>query len=410
MKRKPSQLISASTPIRNQHRPTPFHRLLSAFLLSVGVLFLAGTAFGQTPGGRPGNDCPPVTRLKSIYSNDAALRRLIASMFANVQTLPDGSPNFWKNKTIDDLYQFLNQWFYTLPTVSNGLDDILKFSLLYYHNPDGLKFVNEEPGLSWTISFVREQGRFLDSRLSTGSIPEWLADPSLHNEEYTTPAGGYTSFNQFFTRDLKPGMRSVARPDDNSIIVSPVDGVINEVHADLQIGTELAVKGRTTFDLNQLLGHSQFAGRFIGGTALSIILLPANYHHFHAPVSGRLVESREDVGNILFGSQLMDLLMTDSADVSVFEKYRHGYFILDTNRYGYVAVIPVGLETVGSVVFAPQVKDISGGKEVMITKGEELGHFAYGGSVVMMLFQKDRFNSVSVLEGQQIGIFNQRIK
>jgi phosphatidylserine decarboxylase len=56
------------------------------------------------------------------------------------------------------------------------------------------------------------------------------------------------------------------------------------------------------------------------------------------------------------------------------------------------------------------VKDISAGKGMKVTKGEELGHCAYGGSVVIMLFQKDRFNSVSVLEGQQIGIFNQSIK
>jgi phosphatidylserine decarboxylase len=65
------------------------------------------------------------------------------SVFANVQNLPDGSPDFWKNKNMNDLYKFLNQWFYTLPTVSNGLDNIIQFSLLYYHNPCGLQFYQE---------------------------------------------------------------------------------------------------------------------------------------------------------------------------------------------------------------------------------------------------------------------------
>ena len=158
------------------------------------------------------------------------------------------------------------------------------------------------------------------------------------------------------------------------------------------------------------MSKSKFASHFIDGTALSVILLPRNYHHYHSPVSGKLVESREDVGNILFGSQMMDFFMTNNGDISVFENYKHGYFIIQTKQYGYVAVIPVGLETVGSVIFEKKVKNISAGKEVMVTKGEKLGHFAYGGSLVILLFEKGRFNSISVQQGQQIGIFNQEIK
>lgn len=355
-------------------------------------------------------DCPPVTKLKSMYTSDNNFKQLIDSMFLNVQVLPDGSQNFWKNKNISDLYPFLNKWFYTLPTASNSLDNIIQFSLLYYHNPYGLRFVNEEPGLSWTMYFVKEQGNFMDSRQSTGNINQWLADSSLHNEEYVVPPGGYISFNQFFTRNLKPGMRPVARPGDNSVIVSPVDGIINWIKLDLKLDSTLPVKGRMKLSLNQLLGNSKFANHFIDGTALSVILLPRNYHHFHSPVSGELVESKEKVGNILFGSQLMDFFMTDNGDFSEFENYKHGYFIIKTAQFGYVAIIPVGLETVGSVVFENRVKNISAGKEIMVTKGEKLGHFAYGGSLVILLFEKNRFNSLSVQQGQQIGIFNQETK
>ena len=355
-------------------------------------------------------DCPPVIKLKSMYTSDNNFKQLIDSVFANVQPLPDGSQNFWKNKNINDLYSFLNKWFYTLPNVSNGLDNIIQFSLLYYHNPYGLRFVNQEPGLSWTMYFVNEEGKFMDSRQSTGSINQWLSDSSLHNEEYVIPANGYQSFNQFFTRNLKPGMRPVARPDDNSIIVSPVDGVIYQMNVDLKPDSALPIKGRMMLNLDQLLGKSKYASHFVDGTALSVFLLPKNYHHYHSPVSGELVESREDVGNIRFGSQMMDFFMTDSADVSVFENYKHGYFIIKTKQYGYVAVVPVGLETIGSVIFENRVKNISAGKEVTVTKGEKLGHFAYGGSLVILLFEKGRFNSLSVQQGQQIGIFNQEMK
>ncbi|HSZ32549.1 MAG TPA: phosphatidylserine decarboxylase [Puia sp.] len=356
------------------------------------------------------SDCLPVIKLKAMYSGNSKVKLLMDSMFAHVQNLPDGSPNFWKNKNINDLYAFLDQWFYTLPTVSNGLDNIIKFSLLYYHNPYGLRFVNEEPGLSWTINFVKEEGKFMDSRESTASISGWLADSSLHNEEYVIPAGGYNSFNQFFIRNLKPGARPVSRPKDNAVIVSPVDGMIDWVNVDLKPDSALPIKGRMRLNLNQLLGNSGFAGHFIDGTAVSVILLPKNYHHFHAPISGQLVESKQDAGNILFGSQLMDFFMAGIEDLSVFEKYKHGYFIINTQQYGYVAVIPVGLETVGSVVFENHVKDISAGKEVFVQKGEKLGHFAYGGSMVILLFEKDRLGYLSVQQGQQIGIFNKEVK
>lgn len=355
-------------------------------------------------------DCPPVIKLKSIYANDNNFKQLIDSMLLNVRPLPDGSQNPWKNKNVNDLYSFLNKWFYTLPNVSNGLDNIIRFSLLYYHNPYGLRFVNEEPGLGWTMYFVNEQGKFMDSRQSTGSINQWLSDSSLHNNEYIVPSNGYQSFNQFFTRSLKPNMRPVARPGDNSVIVSPVDGVIDWIKGDLKADSTLPVKGKMKLSLNQLLGNSKFANNFVDGTALSAILLPKNYHHFHAPVSGELVESKENVGGILFGSQLMDFFMTDNGDFSEFEHYKHGYFIIKTKQYGYVAVVPVGLETIGSVVFENRVKNISTGKEVMVLKGEKLGHFAYGGSLVMLLFEKGRFSSVSVQQGQQIGVFNQEIK
>jgi phosphatidylserine decarboxylase len=73
-------------------------------------------------------------------------------------------------------------------------------------------------------------------------------------------------------------------------------------------------------------------------------------------------------------------------------------------------MIPVGLETIGSVVFENRVKNISKGHEVAVSKGEKLGHFAYGGSLVFLLFEKNRFNLVSVQQGQQIGEFDQMVK
>jgi len=57
-------------------------------------------------------------------------------------------------------------------------------------------------------------------------------------------------------------------------------------------------------------------------------------------------------------------------------------------------------------VFEKRVKDISSQAGIEVRKGERLGHFAYGGSLVILLFEKGRFTQVSVQQGQQIGVFN----
>lgn len=57
-------------------------------------------------------DCLPVEKLRSSYTNDRQFKQVMDDMFNHVQNLPDGSVNFWKNKKINDLYTFLNEWFY----------------------------------------------------------------------------------------------------------------------------------------------------------------------------------------------------------------------------------------------------------------------------------------------------------
>lgn len=362
-------------------------------------------SFGQK------NDCPPVQRLKQLYESDSNFRSLVNVTLENVQELDGHQPNPWKNKTINDLYSFINDWYYFLPSTSDGLDKIIEFSFLYYHNPAGQKLVTTEPGLSWTKYFVEERGKFMDSRASVKNIDKWLGDKSLNNEEYVLPKEGFQSFNEFFTRDLKPGMRPVSAVDDNSIVVSPADGIINMINNNLQWDTNVPTKGAMALSLDELLDHSSLAEKFIGGTALACFLMPTNYHHYHAPVTGTVVESRQDVGSNYFGiPDIPDLINNGNLgynkDFSVFENFRRGYLIFKTESFGYVAMIPVGLQTIGSVVFEDRFKMVTPDKCVDVTKGEKIGHFAYGGSLVILLFERGRFGAVSVNQGQQIGKFH----
>jgi phosphatidylserine decarboxylase len=351
---------------------------------------------------------PPVKSLKELYENDKDFKKTIDLMLENVHELPNGNPNPWKNKSVDDLYSFLNEWFYFLPNTHNGLNRILEFTFLYYQNPDGIKFVLTEPGLSWANSFIEERGKFMDSPESTKVIEDWLSDNSLKNEDFVLPQEGFKSFNEFFTRDLKPGTRPIDDATDESILVSPADGIINMIANELELETEIPTKGRMTMSLNSLLDNSKYAEKFVGGSALAIFLMPDNYHHYHSPITGTIVESSENVGNRLFGMpDMLDMINKGNPgynkDYSVFEDFKHGYFIIETNHYGFIAMIPIGLQTVGSVVFEDDYKQISGDNPKQIYKGEKLGHFEYGGSTVLLIFEKEKLNSMTVQQGQRIG-------
>ena len=354
-------------------------------------------------------DSPPVAKLKTLLQSDDKFRQLLQSALANVKPLEGGQANPWHGKSELDLYRFLNEWFYFLPTKENGLDKIMHFSLLYYRNPQGLEFINQDPGRSWALHFVEQRGKYLDSQASLAGVDQWLNDSSINNQEFVVPEGGYTSFNDYFIRDLKPGRRPIDGVDDKLVVVAPADCIINMINNELTASSDIPMKGKMALNISKLLGDSKFAEKFVGGSAYACFLMPDNYHHYHSPVSGLVVESNNKVGHKLFG--LDDLIgMVNKGnpgfnkDFSVFEDFKHGYLIINTESMGNVAMVPVGLQTVGSVVFKDKFKGIESSKAVPIAKGEAVGHFAYGGSTVLLIFEKGMFNSLSVKQGQQIGV------
>ena len=356
-------------------------------------------------------DSPPVMELKELLKENAEASSWLEKALEEAKELPDGSSNPWRDKSFEDVFAFLNGWYYFLPEKHNGLDKIMEFSLLYFQNPYGLKFINQEPGLSWSKRFVEHRGKYLDSKDSLAGVDLWMNDKSISNDDFVEPEGGYQSFNEYFVRELKPGRRPVSAKGDGSIITSPADCIIARIANQLEAESSIPTKGKMSLNLSQLLDGSEYAQKFIGGSAYSCFLMPDNYHHYHSPVEGKVVESSEHVGSKLFGiPDLIDMVNKGdpghNKDFSVFEDFKHGYLIIETLSLGYVAMVPIGLQTVGSVVFEEKFKNVSEGAIRKIDKGEKVGHFAYGGSTVLLFFEKGRFNALSVKQGQRIGHAN----
>ncbi len=377
-----------------------------------------------------------ILELKEIASNPEVEKTFNEAIANVIPVIPNGTnkPNPWSGKTINYFVNYFEGWFTYLPTPvkvvtpNGGLGRIMPFTYFYLENPKGFAFLNtfesrknssspySKEIFNWTVKFIKARGKFMDSPESKLGIKEWLNDPDTKIEDFIVPEGGYQSFNQFFTRELKisANPRPIDSPDDDSVVVASGDTEVNFIESDLTLSTPLKVKTRY-INVRQLLNDSKYANYFLGGTAVSCVLMPNSYHRYHAPVTGKIVESQEVPGiynGITDGEDWFNKgnIGESTTDFSIFEDFHRAYFIMETTNYGYVALIPVGLNTISaihpSVINHKSSMVPPGSSSVQIKKGDELGYFAYGGSLNIMLYQKGVFNSISMFMGQRLGTMN----
>jgi len=200
----------------------------------------------------------------------------------------------------------------------------------------------------------------------------------------------YPTFNEFFTRRLKPDARAIA--PNPSVIISPVDGAISELG---QItGDRLLQAKNKHFDLTALLGgYADHAELFQDGEFLTAYLAPKDYHRFHMPVAGRLLEMLHVPGRLFSvnpasAAQVDNLFARNERVVCLFE-----------TAVGPIAMVIVGAMLVGSIVTTwhgqvtpPTRKTVRRfdyrHDDIALARGEEVGFFKMG-STVILLFPKD---------------------
>ncbi len=209
----------------------------------------------------------------------------------------------------------------------------------------------------------------------------------------------YPSFNEFFTRALRAETRPIA-PDARAI-VSPVDGTISEC-GDIEGGSLLQAKGKR-YALADLLAGQTWAPRFAGGSFATIYLAPYNYHRIHMPLRGRLEETWFVPGRLFSVNALTARFVP-----RLFARNERIVTLFDGDA-GAFALVLVGALNVGSMATV-WAGDITPAARRVVTqlppqtltldKGEELGRFNMG-STVILLFEPQR---VRWLAGLQAGV------
>jgi phosphatidylserine decarboxylase len=182
----------------------------------------------------------------------------------------------------------------------------------------------------------------------------------------------FNSFNDFFTRKLKNNARPV---DTNSTVtVSPADG---KILAYSNIGNcDFIIKGYR-FDIFSFLKNARLAQKYLDGTLVIIRLAPFDYHRFHFPVSGRVSSITRIDGDYYSVNPLALRKMTE-----IFCMNKREFSIISNLLFGDVVMAEVGATMVGSIV-----QTYTGN---IVKKGDEKGYFKFGGSTVVLLFEKNK--------------------
>lgn len=256
--------------------------------------------------------------------------------------------------------------------------------------------------------------------LAETSIP-WIKNPFTGwfvnrygvnmNEAQEEDPTAYASFNDFFTRALKEGVRPIS--EDGDAIVCPADGAISQL-GDIEFGRIFQAKGQD-YSLTELLGgDSELAKPFMGGKFATVYLSPKDYHRVHMPFAGKLRTMVYVPGDLFSVNEA-----TANQVPRLFSRNERAITLFDT-ELGPMAVVLVGamivagIETVWSGQITPYKKCIRTTRypqteEVILNKGEEMGRFKLGSTAIVLfgpgtIDWDERYSAGSITRvGEQMG-------
>ena len=225
---------------------------------------------------------------------------------------------------------------------------------------------------------------------------EWLSSPDSWNDSYYNLArtderfeldtdryespSNWHSWNDFFARRLN--LKSKFK---NQKFISPCDGEI----------TSAPVKTMTIANWLDLLGDSPYRETFAGGDTTHIVLDVFDYHRFHMPCDGTVLDCRtiqgiHAGGGVIIWDEEQGRYRYEQCGVTDFQMLEtRGVLVLDTHDFGKIAIVPVGVQQVSSVqwTFPNHQSPITNHQ---LTQGTELGKFLFGGSDVVLFFEPGR--------------------
>jgi len=385
------------------------------------ILLLSGILFSCTNedngGGTPYYDdhTQAVKELIKICNNNAEVKQLLEHSIRQAAEInPDRDYN--PAQTLEEFYDFVDRNVRCMPwdvmmhqapsdygrslygrvdqgigyfwfVVDQPLDELRGRGYFY----PTVEFV--EPFSSWLSTYSNSWGDWLSTEESWNDTyynmvaddPDW----GLSKGWYEDPSNWHT-FNEFFARKLaSPEVRPIADAE----VVSPADAWAKATwkiddNNQLVYPKDLQIKTAKISDIAQLIGNdSKYKNEFAGGTLTHTFLDVNCYHRYHSPVDGKVMELRTVPGVSAGGGYTLwdnnKKLYYYVNDLGFQMVETRSCAIIETEEYGLVAMLPVGMSQICSVNWIPS---LAVGQQ--LKKGDEMGFFMFGGSDIVMIFQK----------------------
>lgn len=228
-------------------------------------------------------------------------------------------------------------------------------------------------------------GRFLSSSASRWIVPYYVRRYHICMDNIEVSAGGFSSFNAFFTRKRKLESGDMTYGH----IVSPCDGLLSVEK--ITNNTVFDIK-HAKFTLEDLLRDKELANRFQDGVLLIFRLTPQHYHRYGYAVEGKVLCARKIRGKLHCVRPIA--LRT----VPVYAQNSREYEVIAAGKFGVVVQMEIGALLVGKINNFREKTD-----KRRVWAGDEKGYFAFGGSTIVVILQKESVVLNEALYDRQIG-------
>ena len=385
-------------------------RVLSLFLVVCLLVFAAAGFAEPVPEVELPRSEATLSMMNYLESDPELMAMMEKSIAAAAEINPDRATN--PVQSVEELYDYIDWAVTCMPW--NVLTDA-EYPSLYGHIDQGVCYFwflvdqplpelegkgyyypslqYHEPIASWCKEYSDDWGAFLSTEDSWNDLyyQRIKNDPTMNMQYgWYADTNVWKSFNEWFSRHLiDPSVRPVA----DSTVVAPADSKPQGIwqideNGELIQKVGVTIKSANFTSVAQLIGpDSAYQDAFRGGTLTHTFLDVNDYHRYHFPVSGRIVELRKiPAVNAAGGVTVWDpeqkrYILIDAVPGWQMIETRD-CVIIDTEEYGLVAVLPIGMSQICSCNWEEGLEVGS-----VVQKGDPMGYFLFGGSDIVMVFQ-----------------------
>jgi phosphatidylserine decarboxylase len=268
----------------------------------------------------------------------------------------------WSMGTAAGMAAFLNE------RVNAQLKNVLNTWARFLSSPDSAHVLNDHPHKGWFGADALEAMPDFER--------EYICDP-------TQPHWGYRSWDDFFTRPLRPGSRPIAAPGDESVIVNVCESAPYRIARHVNYRDRFWIKSQP-YSIVHMLANDTLAPLFSDGTVYQAYLNPLSYHRWHAPVNGVITKAYVKDGTYYAEalSHGFDPAGPNDSQAFITEVATRALIFIeaDNPNIGLMCVMAVGMAEVSTC-------QITVYERQRVKKGDQLGMFHFGGSTHCLIFR-----------------------